>query len=126
MKPEGYNSVSPYLVVDDAQELIDFLEAVFGAEEKRRYDLPDGSIMHVEVQIDDTIVMISDGGESFPSFSSLLHVYVDDVDAVFKRAIKAGGTALEHPQQREGDPDRRGSFEDPSGNTWSVSTQMEE
>ena len=125
MKPEGYSTVSPYLVVEDAQQLIDFLEEVFGAVERRRYDLPDGSIMHGEVQIDDTVIMIADGNDLFPPFSSLLHVYVDDVDAVYKKAVAAGATPVEQPQQREGDPDRRGSFEDPAGNTWSVATQIE-
>jgi uncharacterized glyoxalase superfamily protein PhnB len=65
-KPEGYSSVSPYLVAEGAQRVIDFLKQTFGASELRRYDMPDGSIMHAEVRIDDTVIMIADGGGQCP------------------------------------------------------------
>ena len=123
-KPESYSSVSPYLVVAGAQKVIDFLKTTFGATELRRYDMPDGSIMHAEVRVDDTVIMLGDGGESFPPFPSLIHVYVADVDRVYARAIEAGGTPVEEPRTREGDPDRRGSVKDPCGNTWSIATQQ--
>jgi len=100
-KPQSYSSVSPYLVVAGAQKVIDFLKAVFGATELRRYDMPDGSIMHAEVRIDDTVIMLGDGGAAFPSFTSLIHVYVDDIDRVYERAIEAGGTPVEAPRTRE-------------------------
>jgi len=125
-KPRSYSSDSPYLVVAGPQQVIDFVKAVFGATELRRYDLLDGTIMHAEVRIDDTVVMLGDGGGAFPPFASLIHVYVDDVDRVFERAIAAGGTPVELPQTREGDPDRRGSVKDPCGNTWAISTQRPE
>ncbi len=125
-KPESYSSVSPYLVVAGAQKVIDFLKAVFGATELRRYDMPDGSIMHAEVRIDDTVIMLGDGGAAFPSFTSLIHVYVDDIDRVYERAIEAGGTPVEAPRIREGDPDKRGSVKDPCGNTWAIATQRPE
>ncbi len=67
-KPEGYSSVAVYVVADGAQRVIDFLKHTFDAEELRRFDNPDGSIMHVEVRIDDTIVMLADGGGEFPAF----------------------------------------------------------
>ncbi len=124
MKPEGYSTVSPYLVVAGAQQVIDFMKEVFGATELRRYDLPDGSIMHAEVKIDDTVVMIGDGGDPFPPFPSMLHVYVADVDAVFAKALAAGGESVQAPKQMEGDPDRRGTFKDPAGNFWAVGTQI--
>jgi uncharacterized glyoxalase superfamily protein PhnB len=124
-KPEAYSSVSPYLVVKGAQRLIDFMKAAFGATELRRYDMPDGSIMHAEVRMDDTVIMLGDGGEAFPPFSSLIHVYVDDVDRVYARAIAAGGTSVEEPRTREGDPDKRGSVRDPCGNTWAIATQLD-
>ena len=123
-KPESYSSVSPYLVVAGAQEVIDFLKATFGATELRRYDMPDGSVMHAEVRIDDSVIMLGDGGEAFPPFPSLIHVYVNDVDRVFARAIAAGGTPVEQPRTREGDPDKRGSVKDPCGNTWAIATQL--
>lgn len=73
-KPGGYSSVSPYLMIDDSQPVIDFLEKTFDATELRRYDSPDGSIMHVEVRIDDTVIMIGERSGDLPSFSSTMHV----------------------------------------------------
>lgn len=123
-KPGGYNSVSPYFVVDGAQKFVDLLKALFNATEKRRYDMPDGTIMHIELQIDDSIVMIGDASEQFPANSHLMHVYVNDVDEVFERAMNLGCTSVELPKEREGDPDRRGSFRDFAGNEWSIGTQI--
>jgi uncharacterized glyoxalase superfamily protein PhnB len=122
-KPKQYTSVSPYLVVAGAQKVIDFAQATFGATQLRRYDNPDGTIMHAEFRIDDSVVMIGDAGSAWPPIASLLHVYVEDVDAVFARALKAGGTEVEAPKTREGDPDKRGTVKDPCGNLWSISTQ---
>ncbi len=123
-RPAGYNSVSPYLIVRGAQRVADFLKAAFGATELRRYDLPDGSIMHVEFRIEDTVVMMGEAGDKFPPIEAHLHLYVADVDAVYKKAIAAGGIAAAEPSQRKGDPDRRGSVKDPGGNTWSIATQV--
>lgn len=123
-KPKGYTSVSPYLVVGGAQRVIDFLKRAFGATDLRRYEAPDGSILHAEVRIDDTVVMLGDGGPEWPPFPSFLHVYVPDVDAAYKQALAAGGTSVQDPKQRPGDPDKRGGVKDPAGNTWWISTQM--
>lgn len=123
-KPDGYPSVSAYVMVNGAQRVIDFLKKAFDATELRRYDGPNGSIMHVEVRIDDSVVMLSDGGGSFPAFPVWLHVYVPDVDATFQRALAAGGVSVQEPQQKKDDPDRRGGVKDPSGNTWWISTQV--
>jgi uncharacterized glyoxalase superfamily protein PhnB len=123
-KPEGYSSVSVYLVVDGAQRVIEFLKKTFDATELRRYDMPDGSIMHAEVRIDDTVVMIADGGGAWPAFPSWLHVYVQDVDAIYQRALEAGGVSVQTPERKEGDPDRRGGVKDPGGNTWWIATQV--
>lgn len=122
-KPEGYPSVSAYVMADGAQRVIDFLKKTFNATELRRYDNPDGSIMHAEVRIDDTVVMLSDGASGAPAFPVWLHVYVPDVDATWRRALEAGGVPVQEPQQK-GDPDRRGGVKDPSGNTWWISTQV--
>jgi uncharacterized glyoxalase superfamily protein PhnB len=123
-KPTGYSSLSPYLMVENAQRVIDFLKAGFGATELRRYDMPDGTIMHVEVRIDDSVVMLADAGGPYPAFPVWLHLYVSDVDATYARALRAGGTSVQEPQQKEGDPDRRGGVNDPSGNTWWISQQV--
>ena len=123
-KPQGYSTVSVYPVVDGAQRAIDFLKRVFDATKLRRYDMPDGSIMHAEVRIDDTVVMIGDAGPEWPAFASWLHVYVNDVDATYRRAIEAGGMSVQEPQRKDGDPDRRGGVKDPGGNTWWIATQV--
>jgi uncharacterized glyoxalase superfamily protein PhnB len=123
-KPSGYNSISPYFVVNGAQKMIDFLKKLFNANELRRYDAADGTIMHVEVQIDDSVIMLGDSSEEFPPNSLLIHVYVSNVDEVFNKAIELGCISLEAPREREGDPDRRGTFKDFAGNVWSIATQL--
>jgi PhnB protein len=123
-KPEGYSTVSPYLVAKGAQRVIDFLKEAFGARELRRYDMPDGSIMHAEVRIGDTVVMIGDAGGDWPAIPAFLHVYVDDVDATYRRALEAGGVSVLAPERKDGDPDRRGGVKDPAGNTWWIATQV--
>jgi uncharacterized glyoxalase superfamily protein PhnB len=123
-KPAGYPSLSPYLMVRGAQRTIDFLKQAFGATELRRFDGPDGTIMHVELRIDDGVVMLSDGGEEFPPLPAWVHLYVADVDAVYRRALAAGGVSVQEPKQQAGDPDRRGGVTDPGGTTWWISTQV--
>jgi PhnB protein len=123
-KPQGYPSVSAYVVADGAQGVIDFLIGSFDARQTRRYDTLDGSIMHAEVLIDDTVVMVADSGGGNPAFPTFLHVYVPDVDAAYRRALDAGGHPVDEPKQREGDPDRRGGVKDPAGNTWWIATQV--
>jgi uncharacterized glyoxalase superfamily protein PhnB len=100
-----------------AQGVIDFLIESFDTRQTRRYDMPDGSIMHAEVLIDDTVVMVTDGGGDNPAFPIWLHVYVPDVDSSYRRALDAGGLPIDEPKQREGDPDRRAGVKDPAGNT---------
>jgi uncharacterized glyoxalase superfamily protein PhnB len=124
MKPEGYSTVSPYLIVGGAQAVIDFLREAFDAAELRRYDLPDGSVMHAEVRIGDSVVMIGDAGADWPPAPAHLHVYVADVDAAYRRAVGAGGVSVSEPAQKEGEPDRRGGVRDPGGNTWWIATQV--
>jgi PhnB protein len=123
-KPDGYSSVSVYIMAEGAQRVVDFLGAVFDATETRRFDLPDGSIMHTEVRIDDTVVMIADAGGSSPAFPVWLHVYMPDVDATYQRALAAGGVSVEEPNQKPNDFDRRGGVKDPAGNTWWIATQV--
>jgi len=123
-KPEGYNSVSVYIVANGAQRVVDFLKKTFNAGELRRFDTPDGKIMHGEVRVGDTVVMIADAGGNYPAFPAWLHVYVPDVDATYKKALDAGGISVQAPVRKEGDPDKRGGVKDPAGNTWWISTQM--
>ena len=123
-KPQGYSAVSVYLVAEGAQRVIDFLKKTFDATFLRRFDTPDGKIMHAEVRIGDTVVMIADAGASYPAFPVWLHVYVPDVDATYRTGFEAGAVAVQEPVRREGDTDRRGGFKDPAGNTWWIGTQV--
>ena len=124
-KPAGYNSVSPYFIVADAQKFMELLSKLFNAKELRRYNMPDGTIMHAEMQIDDSVIMLGNSSDAYPPITSVMHVYVPNVDEIFEKAIKLGCVSMEAPKEREGDPDRRGTFKDFAGNTWSIGTQRE-
>lgn len=123
-KPQGYSTVSVYLVVEGARSVIDFLKKTLDASDLRRFNTPDGKIMHAELRIGDTVVMIADASGSYPAFPAWLHVYVPDVDATYKNALAAGGLPVQEPARREGDTHRRGGFKDPGGNTWWIATQV--
>jgi PhnB protein len=123
-KPDGYSTASPYLIAAGAQRVIDFLKQTFGARPLRRYDMADGSIMHAEVRVGDTVIMLGDAGGNWPAVPSHVHVYVEDVDATYNRALKAGGVSVQAPERKGSDPDRRGGVKDPAGNTWWIATQV--
>jgi len=123
-KPAEYSSVSPYLIVDDASRTIDFLRQVFGAVELRRFPDDAGKIMHAEVRLDDTVVMIADATERWPSVRSNVHVYVEDVDAVYAKALDWGAESVQEPVKGD-DEDKRGGVKDSGGTTWWVATKVE-
>lgn len=123
-KPDGYNSVSPYLIVAGAERTIDFLKRVFGAVELRRFADPSGKIGHAEVRIDDTVLMIGDGGEGWPPVPSHVHIYVKDIDATYRRALDAGATSVQEPVKKD-DADKRGGVKDDGGTTWWMATKVE-
>jgi PhnB protein len=122
-KPVGYNSVSPYLIVNGAGSTIDFLVRVFGAVELRRHATPSGPIMHAEVRLDDTVIMLADGTEGWPPMASHVHVYVHDVDAMYARALDAGAVSVQAPVKKE-DDDKRGGVKDAGGTTWWIATKV--
>lgn len=122
-KPSGYPSVSAYLIVSDAAATIDFLCRVFDAREIRRFDSEQGGIMHAEVRLDDSVLMIADdpsGGSGVPAH---VHIYVEDVDAVYERAVKADAESVQAPMQKE-DEDRRAGVRQASGTTWWIATRV--
>lgn len=123
-KPVNHNSLSPYLIADNAAELVTQLTTVFNATILRRYDRPDGSIMHIELMLDDSVIMLSNSTPEYPAHKTMLHFYVPDVLATYRRAIENGCIAISKPVSQPGDPDTRGSFYDLAGNHWSVSTQQ--
>lgn len=122
-KPENYTDLSPYLIVDDPKGLIAFMVEALGGTTKQVFE-HEGRVVHAEVQLGDSIVMLSGANEQFPAIKSVLHLYVADVDASFARCIEAGGVEFHPPQQSPGESDRRGTFTDPFGNMWSVSTKV--
>jgi uncharacterized glyoxalase superfamily protein PhnB len=123
-KPEGYTSVAPYLIVNGADATIAFMIQAFGAVELRRFPAPDGGIMHAEVRIDDTVVMLGDSGEGWPPTDTHVHVYVPDVDATYRTALEAGAMSVRPPETKDGDYDRRGGVKDAGGTTWWIGTMM--
>ena len=123
--PEGYRTVTPYLVVDGAANVLEFVKQAFGAEEKFRMDTPDGTIGHAEVQIGDSMVMLGDAGDQNPAMPAMIHLYVDDCDATYERALGAGGTSEREPtDQFYGD--RSAGVRDPAGNLWWIATHVED
>lgn len=122
-KPAGYNSVSPYLVVSGARATLEFLRKAFGAEPLRVIERPDGSLVHGEARIDDTVVMLADAIEGWAAVPAHVHLYVPDVDAAYRRALAAGATSVMEPVKKS-DPDKRGGVKDAGGTTWWLATQV--
>jgi uncharacterized glyoxalase superfamily protein PhnB len=123
--PPGHHTVTPGMVVPGVSRLIEFLEQAFDGVEEQRYEGPDGHVMHAEVRIGDSVVMMGEPLEGFPPMPCMLSVYVDDVDATYRRAIAAGAKSLQEPaDQFYGH--RTARVEDPSGNKWAIATVIEE
>jgi uncharacterized glyoxalase superfamily protein PhnB len=113
-KPAGYTSLSPYLIVDDAEATLAFAEAAFGAERLREFRNDSGAIVHAELRVDDTVLMV---GQMPGGPDATLHLYVPDPDATVTRALDAGATLAEAVRDHA-DGDRRGGVRDPNGPTW--------
>lgn len=123
-KPKDYSTVSPYLIVNGASRTIEFLVNVFDATNLRQIPDSSGKLIHAEVRIGDTVIMMSDGGEGWPPIPSHVHVYVTNVDDTYKRALKAGATSVQEPIKKE-DENKRGAVKDAGGTTWWISTKVE-
>jgi PhnB protein len=131
--PQGYPRLTPYLIVDDAGAAIDFYTSVLGAKERMRMGGPDGKVGHAELEIGDSVVMLADehpemdalGPRTVGGTPVSLHVYVEDADGVFTRALEAGAREL-RPLEDKFYGDRLGSFEDPFGHHWHVATHIED
>lgn len=123
-KPDGYSTVSPYLVVNGADATIDFLARVFDATKLRRFTTADGKVMHSEVRIEDTVIMLADAAPMWPALPAHIHIYVTDVDATYQKALGAGATSVQIPAKRH-DENKRGAVKDGSGITWWIATKVE-
>jgi PhnB protein len=131
--PDEYPQVMPYLIVDGANEAIKFYQGVFGATERMRIEGPDGKLGHAELQIGEAVIMLADenpgmnieGPRSVGGTPVTIHVYVEDADGTFGRAVQAGAKPLRSVEdQFYGD--RSGQFEDPYGHRWNVATHVED
>lgn len=121
--PEGYHTVTTYLLVSDAARLLDFARDGLGARELSRHVDDDGRVRHAEIQIGDTIVMLGQAEGEFPPMPSMLYHYVADADASYERALAAGATSVRPPaDQHYGD--RSGGVIDPVGNQWWFATPL--
>ena len=131
--PDGHPAVSPYLIVNGAASALAFYGKAFGATERFRHSGPDGRIGHAEITIGDSVIMLADehpevgarGPGAYGGSPVMLHVYVEDVDAVARQAIAAGAKVV-RPVQDQFYGDRSGSFEDPFGHVWHVATHVED
>jgi PhnB protein len=131
--PEDYPRVTPYLIVDGAADAIEFYMSVLGAKERMRMGGPEGKIGHAELEIGNAVIMLADehpemnahGPKSVGGTPVSLHVYVEDADGVFERATQAGAKSLQAVEDKFYG-DRSGTFEDPFGHQWHVSTHVED
>ena len=122
-RPDGFHTVNPYLVVSGAAQVLEFLIKAFDAKEVgERFKAPDGKIMHAAVRIGDSMVEVGDGPEPMPMN---LHMYVDDVDGVYRRAVGSGGVSVREPTTTFYG-ERSAGVKDPGGNNWWLACNVEE
>ena len=124
--PDGYHTVTPFLLVQGAEQLIDFLERAFNASETYRFSMPSGTIGHAEIRIGDSVIMLSEAmGEEYRPTTCGIHLYVEDCDGTYERALEAGAISVKKPaDQPYGD--RSAGVKDQFGNHWWIGTHMED
>lgn len=123
--PDGYHTVTPYLVAQGADELLTFVKRAFDAEETVRIPGPDGSVVHAEVQIGDSRLMLGEANAQFPPMPASIYLYVEDCDAIYRQAVEAGATSLEEPTTKFFG-DRLANVRDQFGNIWNLATHVED
>ena len=124
-KPNQYNTVSPYLIVNGAEATIKFLDRVFGATVLRKIPGKLGRIVHAEVRIDDTVIMLAEAmPPEWPAVDAHVHIYVPNVDETYQKALAAGAMSVQEPVKKE-DADKRGAVQDAGGTTWWIATKVE-
>lgn len=124
-KPDGWHTITPYIYNTNTAETIDFTIAAFGAILTEKHLMPDGSVMHAEITIGDSIVMMGDARDGKPPMPTMLYLYVEDCDSVYAKAMAAGGKSLREPTT-EFYGDRSSGVVDPWGNQWWIATHVED
>jgi PhnB protein len=123
--PEGYHTAVPYLIVNDADKLLTFLKTAFNGKVKEEHRTPDGKVMHADVMIGDSHIMMGQANERYRAMPGSVLLYVADCDALYNAALKAGAKSVQElKDQFYGD--RSGGVEDPTGNHWWISTHVED
>jgi PhnB protein len=124
--PDGYRTVTPYILVENAEKLMEFLQKAFDASEIKGFSMADGTVAHSEVRLGDSVIMLAEakGDEYRPTLSGI-HLYVEDCDVVYKRALEAGAVSIMQPMdQLYGD--RSAAVKDQFGNYWWIATHIED
>ena len=119
--PEGYHTITPYFTVSDADQLLEFLVEAFGGAIVATNRYPTGRIQHARVRVGDSVIMLNESNDQYPVNVSQMHLYVDDVEIVFSKALFAGAVSIMEPNERP-HGDRMAGFKDPCGNIWWVAT----
>ena len=123
--PEGYHTVTPYLITREAARVLEFAKQAFGAVEVERHEDGQGRIQHAAIRIGDSMVMLGQSTDDWKEMPAMLHLYVPDADATYRRAIDAGGKSVREPRD-EFYGDRSGGVQDPAGNQWWIATHIED
>lgn len=123
--PEGFHTITPYFIVNDGVKFIDFVKKAFSAAENHRSTTPDGRIMHAQLKIGDSFIMMGQSTGEWRSMTCTMYMYVQDIDSVYNNALKAGGKTLREPTN-EFYGDRVCGIEDPFGNQWWIATHVED
>lgn len=123
--PEGFHTITPYLVVNGAANFLDFIKTAFNAKTTSMMKDPEGMVMHATAKIGDSIIMVSDETDRYPAMPGMLHLYMQDVDSVYRKALEAGGQSLREPAN-EFYGDRSAGIKDEWNNHWWIGTHVED
>jgi uncharacterized glyoxalase superfamily protein PhnB len=124
--PDGFHSVTPFLIVEEAAQLLDFMKQAFQASADIQMAQPDGSVMHAEARIGDSVILVGQAmGEEHPPSPGAIYLYVEDADATYQRALRAGATSTQEPEDQFWG-DRMGGVKDPSGTRWWIAIHTED
>ena len=125
-KREGFHTLTTYLIVDGVEKLINFIQEAFEGEVKAKFDRNDGTVMHAEMKIGDSMLMMGEPTDEFEPINASLYLYVEDCDAVFKKALDAGATPVMQPTTMHHAGERYGGVKDITGNIWWIATHVED